>query len=530
MSSVDLKVELPTHSLSFHINVPQSSTIRHVKEQIQLNCPGAPRVEGQRVIWRGRFLKDDETVQNIWKSPSDSPVVHLSVHPSAWNSMPPAAATQQQVSATTVDPKHYQPQTPRTAIPSPPPSVQTSLGGPLPYIVYHHNTALYVLIHGKPPSTATDASNSTEARSFALSVLHAYGMAWPRILDEAYPPVDAAIEGVKYEQVVIDNAPFLSLTTPDATPSPCQAHALNILRVTYALLSIPTPEITMFPSPSPPAPYQVTPNTNLNHHLQQLGLPALRLAPNQNPNRNPADPNNPLVPEMRAIPIRALMVPLIMLTFRTVLLMYFFSPSKRPMFGIFLCGWILYEAWNAFRLVLRNGERPGRDRDGVGAGDNADAAGDPAGRIGAQPPLQAGVPIPGLAGNNRNSSRSYLNALIDKFANFQLISEELTLIGDPANTIPPSTFHRIKTFCVLLLSTLHPAVWDRRRTYLRRREGRLRGEAHIRTGETNEEDQSEAAQARARLRSHLGTRHERRPTWVREYIERAVTTEWVDDL
>ncbi|TCD66950.1 hypothetical protein EIP91_000728 [Steccherinum ochraceum] len=543
MSSLDLRVELPTQSLSFHVQVPPSSTIRHVKEQIQLVCPGAPRADGQRIIWRGRFLKDDESVQSIWKSPADTPVIHLSVHPSAWSASPsapttPSAAEGQPNPATGADTQRPQP-SPRTTTSATSNSVSLFHplpGYPLAVITHHHNKALYSLSHGKPLPDG-DMAGYTEARSFARSVLLAHGMTWPRVLDEDYPPADGSIEGVKYEQVVIDNSPFLSLTTPDAIPSPCQKHALNVLRTTYALLSIPTPDLTGFPTASAQSPYQGTPNPNLNVHLQQLGLPALRLAPNQNAPRNPADPNNPLVPEIRAIPIRALMVPLMMLTFRTILLMYFFSPSKRPLFGVVLSAWILYEAWNAFRVVLGHGDRPRRrrDRDGAaaGAGDNADAVG------GAGQAARAGAPAAGAgagASGSGRSSRSWTHTLLDKLANFQLVTEELALVGDPTNAVPvPTILHRVKTFCVLLATTLHPAVWDRRRSYIKRREGRVRNEASIRaedsqTESNDQEPPTAAAEARAQLRGHLLTRHERRPAWVKEYIDRVLTSEWADDL
>ncbi|THH33647.1 hypothetical protein EUX98_g522 [Antrodiella citrinella] len=527
--SMDIKVELPTHSLSFQVQIPPSSTIRDVKDKIQSTCPGAPRIDGQRVIWRGRFLKDEEKVEEIWKSLVDTPVVHLSVHPSAWTTTPPLAAGQQ-VAATVADTIPASSMQPAAAsVTTTPGSVFYPFPGlPLPAIAHHHNIALHTLMRGSRPTSVPDATSYTEARSFATSVLHAYGIRWPSVLDQEYPPFDASVEGVKYEQVYIDNTSFLSLTTPNAIPSPCQTHALSVLKTTYALLSIATPEVSMFPPPSAQAPYQVTPNTNLNHHLQQLGLPALRLAPNQpgNPNRNPADPNNAL-PEIRAIPLRALVVPLMMLAFRTLLLMYFFSPSKRPLFGLVLSAWILYEAWNAFRVVLGNGERPGPDRDV--AGDNANDAG--AGQGAAQAGAGAQAPAPGAHIVQRTSSRSLVNSLLDKFANFQLVTEELTLVGDPLNAVPtPTIIHRVKTFCVLLLTTLHPAVWDRRRAYMRRREGRMRSEANHRTADANEEDQSELAVARRHVRTMLIERHAVRPAWVKEYVERVLTTEWADDL
>lgn len=67
MSLVDLRIELPAFSHSFQIQVPSSSSILDVKQEIQRTCPGAPRVDGQRVIWRGRSLGDSEKVQDVWR-------------------------------------------------------------------------------------------------------------------------------------------------------------------------------------------------------------------------------------------------------------------------------------------------------------------------------------------------------------------------------------------------------------------------------------------------------------------------------
>ena len=67
MSSLELRVELPTHSYSFRIQVQLSWTVLDVKDEIKRVCPGSPRVDGQRVIWRGRLLRDEQLVMDIWK-------------------------------------------------------------------------------------------------------------------------------------------------------------------------------------------------------------------------------------------------------------------------------------------------------------------------------------------------------------------------------------------------------------------------------------------------------------------------------
>lgn len=67
MSTVTIRVELPSFSHSFQIQADASWSIKDVKAEIQQSCTGTPRADGQRLIWRGRFLKDEEYVKDIWK-------------------------------------------------------------------------------------------------------------------------------------------------------------------------------------------------------------------------------------------------------------------------------------------------------------------------------------------------------------------------------------------------------------------------------------------------------------------------------
>jgi len=67
MSLVDIRVDLPSYSRSFTVSVPSQASVREVKSEIFRTCPGQPRLEGQRLIWRGRLLSDEENVENIWK-------------------------------------------------------------------------------------------------------------------------------------------------------------------------------------------------------------------------------------------------------------------------------------------------------------------------------------------------------------------------------------------------------------------------------------------------------------------------------
>ena len=67
MSLVDIRVDLPSYSRSFFISVSSGASVRQVKQEIYKTCPGQPRPEGQRLVWRGRLLSDDESVEILWK-------------------------------------------------------------------------------------------------------------------------------------------------------------------------------------------------------------------------------------------------------------------------------------------------------------------------------------------------------------------------------------------------------------------------------------------------------------------------------
>lgn len=268
--SLLIRVELPTYSHSFQISVPSIGTVDDVKREIEKVCAGNPRVHGQRLIWRGRFLGDDEKVLDIWKvrqptssffsslmgicycrildgqSQNDSPVVHLSVHPSAWASAPPSVAT---ISANagpavpvtvtsgalTPPPIHtghgsggyFHTSQPPRSVPQPgtfPRQVQPGQGSPPPaalpaptsvpglapisvgyinYIAYQHLSAASVLRSGRmiedPPPTGI-----AESKNMAKQLMAQWGYAWPSVFDDEYPPAEDESAGIKYEQVTIE--------------------------------------------------------------------------------------------------------------------------------------------------------------------------------------------------------------------------------------------------------------------------------------------------------------------------------------
>ncbi|KAJ3542874.1 hypothetical protein NM688_g5926 [Phlebia brevispora] len=204
MTSLELRVELPTHFYSFRIQVLPEWTIQNVKEEIKRVCPGSPKVDGQRVIWRGRLLRDEEQVKDVWKSADDARTIHLSVHPSAWTGAAPSVP--------------HTPATHSAAQPSHIPARQTvrrqgyadvapQYVGSIPlYIIKKHTDALHALTHGHVPRSSSNTSENPLLRSQAVGAVQAAGWSWPTILDEPYPPSSQATEGVKYETVTIEYA------------------------------------------------------------------------------------------------------------------------------------------------------------------------------------------------------------------------------------------------------------------------------------------------------------------------------------
>ena len=335
----------------------------------------------------------------------------------------------------------------------------------------------------------------------------------------------------------ISGQSFLSLSDPGAVPSTLQSHALKILSYTYTILSSPPPPPTVWPqyppTPTPtilypPAP--VHPNVPLPNVAQPQvdGEVLFEIAIN-----------------LRQFPLQALLTPIFMLVVRATLIMYFFSPSQSPFFGIVMGVWVLYEAWNAVRAAVaatRNPAEPRRDEDGRVQADINGGAGAPG------PNGQEGQDVARPSDPTRQQANAVLNAVAN--INLRRESEVLEASGDLP---PPSFIHKIKTFALLMVITLVPALWDRRRAELTRREGGLRTEMNVITsamaapsfsgsaaqarnppaegeGESEASVQEREESRRAReLKLATIQKHARRPDWVREYVERAGRTEYYDD-
>ena len=315
---------------------------------------------------------------------------------------------------------------------------------------------------------------------------------------------------------------YLRLCNFGEGATPLQAHALRVLSITFTILS-------MTPPASPTSASVQTQAISIPPHvhqlLQQLGLPPLRAAQNQNA---VPGPDNPILPEIREINLRPLLAPLIMLVLRTTLLMYFVSPTRKPIFGILILAWMLYEIWQPIRNALRNGlgrnpEVNTENRPAVRAPPNpAEPNRDNDAQAPAPQPAVNAV-VPGRPGNLVAQADVIFNTL----ANINIQEEEGVLreaFGIPA--AEPGFGRKIATFLALLMTTLHPAVWNRRRVALRRREVTIRAEANMRNTVPPEEGGTEAGR---RIREEVRAQFNRRPAWIQRYIERVVAEDWVDD-
>jgi len=208
--------------------------------------------------------------------------------------------------------------------------------------------------------------------------------------------------------------------------------------------------------------------------------------------------------------------------------------------------WILYEAWSAVRAAIAATRDPAerrRDEDGQVQGNmnGGPAAPGPNGQEGRD------------AARPSDPTRQQVNAILNAVANIN-IHQENEILEAPVNLPPPPTiFHKVKTFVSLMIVTLIPALWDRRRAELMRREGALRTEMNVITAamavpppngsaaqarnpptdgegenEVSEQEREELRRARD-LKWTIIQKHAGRADWVREYAERASRMDNYDD-
>ena len=312
---------------------------------------------------------------------------------------------------------------------------------------------------------------------------------------------------------------YLKLVDSSRQPTAAQRHALKVLTYTFALLS----------TPSDP----VLDNTNYLQAQARLAPQAPQVYDFRAQNNGNNVPR-PRAIRVRVIRLRAILTPLILLCLRTMFLLYFFSPTRKPFFGLLLGCWVLYEAWGAIRGALGNGDDPAEPRRGVQNQARRRPNANPIARQEEQDnPVNRQYPDL-LNWTNMTTSDLILNKLSRlNFSNelIYIYSREGTRNGQQ-----PNFFERARIFIILFILTLHPAIWNRRRTALKLREGSLRTEANIirraQEGANNDNDtnlQEQRPEVDA-VRVQIRERHEARPRWVREYVERIQAAESLDDI
>src|SRR6266478_4329012 len=301
---------------------------------------------------------------------------------------------------------------------------------------------------------------------------------------------------------------YLRLVDPSKMPTPLQTHALRVLEHTFALFAMPLPSAPTFPIPPPPQANTHLP-VHVNAHLQQIGLPPLRVRQ-----------ENAMIAELRAVPMRALAGPLFMLTLRTLFLLYFFSPFQTPVFGIIVTAWLLYETWNTIRNAIP------RLHARVPHIDDAPMR-PPEAAVAPNVQLRA-APVPPHRTPMALRHRPASETLMDTLASVNLREETSALDSRPNAMTAPTVGYRIKTFIQLLVLTAHPAIWNRRRAALRQRAGRVRTEMNAleRSAQSGGNGDGRSDEVRARVRAE----HARRAAWVGEYMERVQGGgDWMDD-
>ena len=337
-------------------------------------------------------------------------------------------------------------------------------------------------------------------------------------------------------------------------------HALNVLTYTFSILSLPPSR--PLPTPTPTVPNSPSVHPHVNDLLRELGLPPLRAVQNANVDATvqPDVAGAPPIPEhaegnvVRELPMRALLAPLLMVVFRTVLLLYFFSPTRKPILGLCFIAWIIYEMWTHVRIViLRPLDRAGDNGAGPAAnGAQARGAADAApvvvpvaqdnNHAGDRNPLRPGgrapntEPTPAAQQVQGPPIPRQSNGIVDSLALANVHNENKLLwpLQQPT-AIPelPSFSHKVMSFFSLLVVTLHPEVYNRRRAALRQRESRLRTEMNsvdqsVRE-ENSEQGPSEEERRKDAFRQQLQSQHAQRAVWVKRYVERVKRDDWVEE-
>lgn len=222
--------------------------------------------------------------------------------------------------------------------------------------------------------------------------------------------------------------------------------------------------------------------------------------------------------------------------------------------GFMVLIWVIWEIAGAIRGVFRQAEQMendnagNRQQQGGAAGANQQAQGGAApGNAPANPnaPVQPGGQVaqqrqPG-ANNQGNRPPNTQDVILNHLSQVN-IQDEARFVEPGAtpnvNARPPTFLHKIKTFFLLLILTLHPAIWDRRRATLREREGRIRDEARTREARIRRRELEREEREENRRRGVEVTEEQPeteippivpKPFWVAEYAQRVRSGDWADD-
>lgn len=217
-----------------------------------------------------------------------------------------------------------------------------------------------------------------------------------------------------------------------------------------------------------------------------------------------------------ALNLRFALTPLLLLALRTFILLYFFSPARKPVFGILVGAYVLYEAWGALHVAMN--DEPAGNRNGQPPnGNNHERGPDllvPNDGNGDTPPVRIAA--------------ASVESAVNRLARLNLDEEQRWLEGDAQE---PGFFTKMRTFVALFVLSFHPGFWSRRRAALRTREGALRTEANAAEAAlTQQQTEGEDGDTNARqAREQLIARQRQRPAWIREYVERVRQGDWADE-
>ncbi|CAE6363312.1 unnamed protein product [Rhizoctonia solani] len=359
-------------------------------------------------------------------------------------------------------------------------------------IMFHHTNALRVMA-GQPmePWSSPGALDQASATHWAFMGLVAAGQTLPPILLTGYPPHHLDESGLEYTFVTIDGQPYLSLLNPDASPTPTQQHAIQVLTSTLPLIPY-LDNLTPPPQALPPLPYTFHPTIPAARQSTRATLQRVRR----------------LVVALRAL------IPLSFTLLRASLFIVFFPQAREPLWLTVIIAVVLYEA----RLIINRANEalpdiPNRNPD----------PNDPNPR-----PVQGPVANPNGRTNNPLTinlqslfDRATLSGIDSEAAQLDLEVPERELRPVSENETPVQEWTvRIRSFVLLLGVTLVPAAWARRREALRLREGRVRvvyGERANAVRVENEEGEQVVGMLGEKRIAAL-----RPGGWRRSYVERVL--------